>query len=1783
MTRSSDGKDVLEQNVSTLLESGGEPPRISDAARTRIREALVAEHATTPAKAAARPVRTRVPLLAVGFGLAATAAAALVVTHLVGGDTSHESRDASTKLADGTTYITNIGGKVTVVGHRHVRVEGEALLDVAPGKGTFVVETGAGRIEVLGTRFLVDAQASKTTAAVVRGSVKLATDQGSVVIHAGEQAVAERGRAPVRGPAPRLSHLVSWAQQARKRAENPGVTPLRNGSLFAREPNVLPSGEFRDEYPLPLAQLTVDVVVEDRVARVALDQTFHNPHDRVLEGVYKFAIPPDASLQRLAMYVDGNLTESAVVERMRARRIYEELVYRRVDPALLEYAGAGRMNLRIYPIPAQQDKRVMVAYTQSIPQLYSDWTLEVPLPEVDQAVGDFVVSARIANCANCELSAPGQQVAVERTGNDAIVKLHKTSATIGDSFVVHVREGAAATRVAQHEDGKDRYLMVRAPAELGNAPREHRARTWVILDDVSASRSTYELAAQADLVDAFLRELDEDDKVSVIAFDVQARQLLAPTRVDDVDRHAIRQRLRDEGGVGATDFTTALEAATKALAGVAPDDAMIVYLGDGVITSGARNLDALRAQLAGKAHFVGVGIGDGPDTQTLDALAAATGGFSTTIDLADDIRWRAFDLVAALHTTRVTGVSARLVDAAGVLVPATAYLRSAQLADGEELELVAKLASDVSPAALELTGTRDGKPWTQRIALAPTAGGRAGYLPRLWAQRHISARLLAKHEPVVVPVCTTLVVTRTQAAPPPPCPTEAELRAARDEEIRKEVVTLGKQYFLLSRHTSLIVLENDAMYAKYGVRKGGGDTWAPYALPATIEVKTGPNVATPADVADDAELVRAPLQVFYEQPNYGDIDQLGGELGGSVVATAGAGTIGIGSFGTIGHGSGRGAGFGVLDLQTEQNERRSEHTRANLGLASRSQADRWAADEDSPGDAGDFVMRKERISSKTAEPAFADEKRVMGKRGIVSTRELAHASIRSIDLGRSRMTRRGPARSSWGVGPLVPARFTYPNDTAFDDLTALIPALVPDRADGWRVQLLADAPATGRFTIDPAAKQLLATARAKLPVGIYRWGDVELAVDSARRIGWHRTTEAGLAETASYDGAAWTRRYAELGLSASRPVREDDVALALAYLPIWIAEPEHYARWFAVSSRGPREVALSRKHGGKDELAFVLAFDAAGHLVSISDATGEALLSVTWSATGPTGARVLGGNVTIGFTPTAIADATQWAHGATQAGVIVELPTRLPAYWKAAVGKAEAGTPAWRHAQRQLLVSSAAVQDRTQLARSYNELRGSGGVELGDLVLASGGIATATTDAELSAALAPLATTPVARYLVAGRAYGKSQTPARMRPEIRDGMLGALWTLRSAVAQAQASKQTAAIDELMSLGDRAFMLRLAGAAIIAQRYGVASKDLVRLWNSVAIGDYKNVAHAQAAQTLYNHGRYDDAAEQVRAMIDDLDLTAPPAQLQIASYVFGYSRRGQAGGTLALMKWRDKVLAGESFEHVMALVPYAAQQAGDTALLLTRARALAGDSTDRKLAVARMAQSFGPKQVATEIIEDLVRGPSPTREVLQQAAALARAKSDLPTTLTYLERAQAAGGDEEVDLSTVRAELRDIISTAHQIAMQSPQHRADAVRRAMIWGARWRAIDPGNADIDQMLGNLLLATGDVAGGWRQLSSAIERDPWSGSGYAKVATALEQQGKVEDALAIWQQAIIIDQTNPTHRMRKARALYALDRDAEGDAVLEQITKGTWHEMWNGTVYDAKNLLDRTNMNK
>ena len=67
------------------------------------------------------------------------------------------------------------------------------------------------------------------------------------------------------------------------------------------------------------------------------------------------------------MWVDGQRIEAQTLPADEASDIYEEIVRSRRDPALLEYVGQNAFRARIYPIPANGEKRVEIEYSEVLP------------------------------------------------------------------------------------------------------------------------------------------------------------------------------------------------------------------------------------------------------------------------------------------------------------------------------------------------------------------------------------------------------------------------------------------------------------------------------------------------------------------------------------------------------------------------------------------------------------------------------------------------------------------------------------------------------------------------------------------------------------------------------------------------------------------------------------------------------------------------------------------------------------------------------------------------------------------------------------------------------------------------------------------------------------------------------------------------------------------------------------------------------------------------------------------------------------------------------------------------------------------------------------------------------------------------------------------------------------------------------------------------------------------------------------------------------------------------
>src|SRR5262245_43282889 len=95
-------------------------------------------------------------------------------------------------------------------------------------------------------------------------------------------------------------------------------------------------------------EVSVDARVRDQVAEVQVSQTFHNPGSFQLETEYLFPLPEDGAIQNFVLLVDGKELPGRLLTKEEARRIYEEIVRSRRDPALLEYMGRGLYRTSIF-------------------------------------------------------------------------------------------------------------------------------------------------------------------------------------------------------------------------------------------------------------------------------------------------------------------------------------------------------------------------------------------------------------------------------------------------------------------------------------------------------------------------------------------------------------------------------------------------------------------------------------------------------------------------------------------------------------------------------------------------------------------------------------------------------------------------------------------------------------------------------------------------------------------------------------------------------------------------------------------------------------------------------------------------------------------------------------------------------------------------------------------------------------------------------------------------------------------------------------------------------------------------------------------------------------------------------------------------------------------------------------------------------------------------------------------------------------------------------------------
>lgn len=557
----------------------------------------------------------------------------------------------------------------------------------------------------------------------------------------------------------------------------------------------------------------VDVTINNGFARTEVDQVFGNKSSRDLEAVYSFPLPEQASLSELSLWINGKEVIGEVLEKQRARQIYQQETRKRVDPALAEKNGYTSFEVTVFPVIANGDTRVRLVYYQPIKIESNVGRYVYPLSQggqdeeaqsfwsVDERVHEsfsFHLTLKSAfpvkevRLPGLEDAASVSQEEIQTDGQSAGTRIEADLQSEGDQAInrdiifyyrladdVPARVELVPYRAKDSATGT--FMVVMTPAaDL----KEHiEGCDWVFIVDKSGSMRGQNFAMVLDGLDEILQQMSENDRYRIVTFNNDADDVtkgyLQATE-ENIGR-TLEQLNRIKPG-GGTELYRGLMEGYKGLD--QNRTTAVVLITDGITElTPNQHGDFLRILEEFDVRLFTFVLGNSGNKPLMERLANDSGGFAMNVSASDDIIGRILQAKTRILHECMYQVQ---MDVQGVPVREITPFEIGNLYHGQQLILFGQYDKP-GTADLTLKGTISGqeKVWTCRADL-PEFDTDNPELERLWALSRI----------------------------------EDVMQEVRDEgendTLRNEIIDLGTQYSLVTDYTSMLVLEEDR-FKQFGI------------------------------------------------------------------------------------------------------------------------------------------------------------------------------------------------------------------------------------------------------------------------------------------------------------------------------------------------------------------------------------------------------------------------------------------------------------------------------------------------------------------------------------------------------------------------------------------------------------------------------------------------------------------------------------------------------------------------------------------------------------------------------------------------------------------------------------------------------------------------------------------------------------------------------------------------------------------------------------------------------
>jgi hypothetical protein len=113
-------------------------------------------------------------------------------------------------------------------------------------------------------------------------------------------------------------------------------------------------------------KLIVNVKVVGNIAYTTAEMHFFNSGTRQMEAELIFPLPENVSVSRYAIDINGKIREAVPVNKNKGKQVFEAIEHRRVDPGLLEKVDGNNFRTRIYPLMPNGERTVIIGYEEEL-------------------------------------------------------------------------------------------------------------------------------------------------------------------------------------------------------------------------------------------------------------------------------------------------------------------------------------------------------------------------------------------------------------------------------------------------------------------------------------------------------------------------------------------------------------------------------------------------------------------------------------------------------------------------------------------------------------------------------------------------------------------------------------------------------------------------------------------------------------------------------------------------------------------------------------------------------------------------------------------------------------------------------------------------------------------------------------------------------------------------------------------------------------------------------------------------------------------------------------------------------------------------------------------------------------------------------------------------------------------------------------------------------------------------------------------------------------------------